>query len=39
MSCIYIDLVDKKFYDNFPIQKAEELFIQVGKPLTGGADG
>ena len=28
----FIDLVDKKFYDNMNIQRAEEQLIQTGKP-------
>jgi hypothetical protein len=28
----FTDLVDKKYYDNMPIQKVLELFIQTGKP-------
>jgi peptidylprolyl isomerase len=31
----FIDLVDKKLYDGMSIQKAEELFVQTGKPSTG----
>lgn len=31
----FIDLVDMKFYDNMPIQKAEELIVQTGKPVLG----
>lgn len=34
----FVDLVDKKFYDNMPIQKADEQFIQTGKPASG-SDG
>lgn len=32
----FVDLVDKKFYDNIQIQKADEQFIQTGKPSSGG---
>jgi len=32
----FVDLVEKKFYDNMQIQKADEQFIQTGKPASGG---
>jgi hypothetical protein len=28
----FADLVAKKYYDNMPIQKVLELFVQTGKP-------
>eukprot|EP00978_Attheya_sp_CCMP212_P026942 scaffold89582_cov49-Attheya_sp.AAC.1 len=37
----FIDLVQRKYYDNMPIQSAEELIVQTGKPTstTTTADG
>uniref|UniRef100_A0A7S2UKX2 peptidylprolyl isomerase n=1 Tax=Attheya septentrionalis TaxID=420275 RepID=A0A7S2UKX2_9STRA len=31
----FIDLVQRKYYDNMSIQSAEELIVQTGKPTTG----
>lgn len=33
----FVDLVNKKFYDNMPLQRVEQQLIQTGKPLLKGA--
>jgi peptidylprolyl isomerase len=32
---VFIDYVKKNFYDNMPIQRAEELIVQTGKAVDG----
>lgn len=34
----FVDLVQRKFFNELPIQSADDLIVQTGKPPAGGAD-